>query len=127
MSLLIAVTVGSGLGGLARFLLSGAIQARMAGGFPLGTLTVNVLGSFILGALVRHTAINPAFSPQLRLLIGAGFCGGFTTFSTFSVEALDLLHRGDHGRALLYLVISATAGLLAALAGMAAVRALSEA
>ena len=125
MNLVLAVAGGSAVGGLLRYLLSGAIQQRSTG-FPTGTLVVNVLGSFILGSLVRYAAVNPTLSPHLRLLLGAGFCGGFTTFSTFSVETLELLQQGQHPRAFLYITLSVVTSLAAAMAGMVATRALTE-
>ena len=118
MPLVFAVAAGSALGGVARYLVSSALADRHSGGFPLGTLVVNIVGSFVLGALVRYTTVAPALSPMLRLLIGAGFCGGFTTFSAFSVETLDLVQRGEHTRALLYVSLSIVTGLAAAVAGM---------
>ncbi len=123
MNLLIAVAVGSALGGISRYLMSGAIQSRVVGGFPLGTLVVNVAGSFLLGAIMRHTLVNPTFSPTLRLFLTAGFCGGFTTFSTFSFETLELLQNGQGGRAMVYMLISVLTGLAAAAAGYSVVRA----
>jgi CrcB protein len=121
----LSVLLGSALGGVSRFLLSGAIQSR-AGTWPWGTLTVNLLGSFVLGALYKYASMQPGLSPELRLFIGAGFCGGFTTFSTFSVEALDLLQQGDVLRFSTYVAASVLLGLAAALAGVVVVRTLLE-
>jgi CrcB protein len=70
--------------------------------------------------------MQPGLSPELRLFIGAGFCGGFTTFSTFSVEALDLLQQGDVLRFSTYVAASVLLGLAAALAGVVVVRTLLE-
>ena len=127
MQILLAVAVGSATGGVSRYLMSGALQSGSPGAFPIGTLTVNILGSFILGAVARYAAMNPAFSPELRVLLGAGFCGGFTTFSTFGVETLELMQAGDYTRALGYVGVSVAASLVAAALGMAAVRTLIEA
>ena len=127
MQILLAVAAGSATGGVARYLMSGALQSGNPGSFPVGTLTVNIIGSFILGAVARYAAMNPAFSPELRVLLGAGFCGGFTTFSTFSVETLELMQGGDYSRALGYVGISVLASVAAAALGMAAVRTLIEA
>ncbi|MCC6316492.1 MAG: fluoride efflux transporter CrcB [Gemmatimonadaceae bacterium] len=117
MSILLAVAIGSATGGVARYVLSGAIQSRQTAAFPSGTLVVNIVGSLILGALWKHAATNPQLSPELRVLLGAGFCGGFTTFSTFSVETLDLLQNGTPWRAASYVMLSITTGLLAATLG----------
>jgi fluoride exporter len=123
--LLVSLALGSALGGLARYLISGAVQ-RPDATFPTGTLLVNIVGSFILGALARYAAMTPTFSPELRLFIGAGFCGGFTTFSTFSVETIELLQGGAFARAGLYVAASVFAGLAAALFGMAVMRTVLE-
>lgn len=121
MQLILSVAVGSALGGVVRFLVSGAVQARLTSGFPGGTLVVNVVGSFVLGALARYLVLHPDFSPAARLFLTAGFCGGFTTFSTFSIEILELLQNGMPGRAVVYLVASVVTGIVAAAAGFAVV------
>lgn len=125
MPLLLAVALGSAVGGVARYVISGALQ-RPSNAFPVGTLTVNIVGSFVLGAVVRYTAMSPTFSTEMRLLLGAGFCGGFTTFSTFSVETLELLQGGAYARAGLYVGLSVLTGLTAAVLGMAVVRTVLE-
>ncbi|MBL8962019.1 MAG: fluoride efflux transporter CrcB [Gemmatimonadetes bacterium] len=122
---LLSVALGSAIGGVARFLIGGALQ-RADSTFPSGTLAVNIVGSFILGGVARYAAMTPTFSPELRLLLGAGFCGGLTTFSTFSVETIALMQNGALARAGLYVATSVLAGLAAALLGMAAVRTLLE-
>lgn len=127
MPILLAVAAGSAVGGVARYLMSGALQTGTRGAFPVGTLAVNILGSFILGAVARYATTNPAISPEMRVLLGAGFCGGFTTFSTFSVETLELMQAGDYSRALGYVGVSVVASLAAAAMGMAGVRMLTEA
>lgn len=126
MQILLAVAAGSATGGVARYLVSGALQSRTPGAFPIGTLLVNILGSFILGLVARYAAMNPSFSPEVRVLLGAGFCGGFTTFSTFSVETLELMQGGDYGRAAGYVAISIVVSIAAAALGMAVIRALAE-
>ena len=127
MPILLAVAAGSATGGVARYLMTGALQSGTRGAFPIGTLAVNILGSFILGAVARYAVMNPGFSPELRVLLGAGFCGGFTTFSTFSVETLELMQAGDYPRALGYVGVSVVASLAAAAMGMASVRMLIKA
>ena len=84
------------------------------------TMAVNVAGSFLLGALI----VVDWWSPELRTALGVGFLGGFTTFSTFSVQAVADIEAGEPGRALLYVGLSVLAGLGAAAAGMAVGRAL---
>lgn len=96
------IALGSALGGMARYWCSGFVAARFGETFPWGTVLVNVLGSFLIGLVAALTA------PDGRLLVGAharqfimlGVLGGFTTFSSFSLQTLNLLHAGEWGRAL---------------------------
>lgn len=115
---LLLVAVGGAGGAVARHLV-GLALAGAALRFPWGTLLVNVAGSLALGALVGAT---PPLHPA-RLLLGVGVCGGFTTFSTYSVETLALLERGATGRAAAYALASVALGLAAAAAGLWAARA----
>lgn len=85
------VFLGAGFGGGARYLLSGIVQKFAPSFFPYGTLTVNVLGSILLGILIFAFDEKGLSNPSIRLLIGVGFCGGLTTFSTFSFETFNLL------------------------------------
>ena len=78
------LAVGGALGTVARYLVAGAVQARMINAFPAGTLFVNVGGSLLLGFLVRYALETPAVTPEVRALMTTGLCGGFTTFSAFS-------------------------------------------
>src|ERR671923_250379 len=102
------VALGSAVGGVARYVFSAAVQQRTGVGFPVGTLVVNLTGSFLLGLLWRYALGVQAISPEVRALLTTGFCGGYTTFSTFSYEAAALIEDGDHRTALLYLVGSVT-------------------
>jgi len=85
------VAVGAGLGGGFRYLLSGIIQRLLPVFFPYGTLVVNVIGSIILGFLIFGFDEKSLLHPSVRLFIGVGFCGGLTTFSTFSYETFYLI------------------------------------
>lgn len=114
---IISVALGSALGGVARYLLSGALQRGTRGSFPTGTLAVNLIGCFILGFVVQYALERPDFSPELRLFLTAGFCGAFTTFSTFSVETFDLIEYAHYQQAFLYVATSLVIGLLATSAG----------
>ena len=87
----LAVALGGALGAVARYGLSGWVQHFSGGIFPYGTLAVNVLGSFIIGLVLQMTTGRFVWSLEARLLLTAGFCGGLTTFSTFSYETLALL------------------------------------
>jgi fluoride exporter len=99
------------------------VAQQWGSAFPYGTLLINVLGSFVLGAFLAYVAVRPV-GPELRLFVATGLCGGFTTFSTFSAEALALLERGSYSAAVCYIVASVALGLLAALTGLWLVRAL---
>lgn len=116
------IAFGSALGGAARYSLGGLAQRLSPGEFPLGTLTVNIAGSILLGFIVRYALETPAVSAEVRAFLAIGFCGGFTTFSTFSFESATLLERGEWSRLALYVGLSLVltiAGVLigAALAG----------
>lgn len=112
------VASGGAAGSVLRHLVGVATQG-VSGAFPWGTLGVNVAGSFLLGALLG--ALPPGHAG--RLLFGTGFCGGFTTFSTFSTEAVALAGRGATARAGAYAAASVALSVVAAAAGAAAGRA----
>ena len=113
----IAVATGGAVGCAARYGLTELIQLICGRGFPIATLVVNVLGSFILGFLFFETLERLTMAPALRTAILTGGLGGFTTFSTFMVESLLLMENGQAGRAVLYLSLSVFLGLAAATAG----------
>lgn len=116
--LLLYIAVGSAAGGVTRYLLGGAIQRAMGLGFPAGTLVINLTGSLLLGLILRH-ALTSGLTPELRGLLAIGFCGGYTTFSTFSYETMDLLQQGDWLRAGTYVILSVVGALAATAAGFA--------
>ena len=116
------VAIGSAVGGVIRYLLGGAIQRALAASFPVGTLVINVTGSALLGFIFRYALETPAVTPEIRALLGVGFCGGYTTFSTFSYETLTLLEDGDWRRAGLYVGGSLIGSVLAAFLGFMAAR-----
>ena len=91
----LVVFIGSGIGGTCRYWLSSFIQKNMVLFFPFGTLAVNLLGSFILGMMIFGLDEKELISPSMKLFIGIGFCGGFTTFSTFSLETFNLLKDAE--------------------------------
>jgi fluoride exporter len=97
------IALGGIAGTLSRYGLEGWIQSRTATGFPLGTLTVNLSGSFLLGFILRVATGTTLISPDLRAALTIGFCGAFTTMSTFSYESVALLTDGDYLRAALYM------------------------
>jgi len=102
MSLYIWIAIGSALGGVARFALSGIVAEHIGASFPWGTLIINVLGSFAIGFF--FTLTDPgngrfAVGMQGRQFFMTGICGGFTTFSAFSLQTLNLAREGDWARA----------------------------
>lgn len=109
------VVVGAAVGASSRWLLDQGIQSRHRGNFPLGTLLINVAGSFLLGMVLGASSTGGG----LVALAGTGFCGGFTTFSTFGYETVRLAEQRQYGRALTNVSLSIGVGLLAAYAGWA--------
>jgi CrcB protein len=111
------VAVGSAVGGVARLLLGGAIQQRAPGAFPLGTFVVNITGSLLLGFLMRYLLASPTVTAEMRAMMTTGFCGGYTTFSTFSFETMTLIESGDYRRATLYVTLSVALALAGTFVG----------
>jgi CrcB protein len=118
------VAVGSAVGGVARFALTSVVQQRAGPNFPVGTLVVNISGSFLLGLLFRFALGTPAITPEVRALLTAGFCGGYTTFSTFTYDTMLLLEDGQTSRAGLYVMLSVALSLAGAWLGILGGRAL---
>ena len=118
------VALGGAVGSVARFLVSGVIQRLSATTFPLWTLVVNLTGSVLLGFLMRYLVDGVPASPEARALLTAGFCGGYTTFSTFSYETVALVEQGDWGRGAAYVSASVGLSLFGTFAGIGLARAL---
>ena len=117
--LIAAVAIGGALGSVARYLLGAFIQDRAATAFPFGTFVINVVGSLLLGFFVQIGLESSAFSTEVRFFLTTGFCGGFTTFSTFSYETYRLIEDGEYRTAGLYVVSSVVLSLLGCAIGMA--------
>jgi CrcB protein len=107
---------------VARYLLGGWVQQRAGTTFPIQTLLINNTGSFLLGFLQHYALETTAISPEVRTMLTIGFCGGYTTFSTFSFETVRMLEDGDWRRAALYITLSVTLTVLAAVLGIVAAR-----
>ena len=116
------VCVGGAAGTGARYLLSSWVTRQADSGFPFGTLTVNLLGSFLLGALMFIGTSTEMMSPTVRLAVTTGALGGFTTYSTFSYETMKLLQDGAWGSAALNVSITVGVCLAASFLGVAAAR-----
>jgi len=112
------IALGGVAGTLARYGLQGVIQPR-AGTFPTGTLIVNLAGSLALGFIVRYATGSTVVSPELRGALTIGFCGAFTTMSTFSYESMKLLADGEYWYAGLYMGGTIVGCLAAVIAGTA--------
>jgi CrcB protein len=110
---LLLVALGAAIGAPLRYLTDCAVQARHESAFPGGTLTVNVLGSFVLGLLTAMPA-----DAKLTALLGTGFCGALSTYSTFSYETLKLAQGGNRFLAAANIIVSVLAGLGAAAVGL---------
>ena len=115
---LLYIGIFGGLGCVARFLVSGWTYVLVGRSLPYGTLTVNVVGSFLLGLLMVFGLRSTLLSPELRIGLTVGFMGGFTTFSSFSYETLKLLEEGSLWQAGANIVLNVFVCLLFALLGM---------
>ncbi len=118
MTQIIAIAAGGAAGALMRYWTSLSIHGLLGRGFPYGTLTVNILGSLLMGALYVLFVERLTLGPEWRGAILIGLLGAFTTFSTFSIETLNLLEQGAHLKALLNILLSVTLCLAAAWLGV---------
>ncbi|MGR9107862.1 MAG: fluoride efflux transporter CrcB [Gammaproteobacteria bacterium] len=123
MNQLLAIAFGGAVGALLRFFVSTGMNTWLGRGFPYGTLTVNVLGSLLIGLLTEALILQRiAITMEYRAAILVGLFGSFTTFSTFSLETFYLFEEGAHARAILNVLISVGACLFAVWLGLAAGR-----
>ena len=120
---LIAVGIGGGIGAVARYAIGAIFVQRFGPGFPWGTFFINVTGSFLIG-VVAQLALTRSFgiTPTIRLFAATGVLGGYTTFSTFSLDTMVLIGDGAALPAALYAMGSVAMGILAAYAGQIAAR-----
>lgn len=119
--MLLWIMVAGGLGSGARYLVGRWTLERLGTAFPYGTLVVNLVGCFALGA-IAHLATSPAWSPEQRAAVIIGFLGGFTTYSSFNQETIALLASGSSGAALLNIALTLVAGLAAGWLGLVLAR-----
>lgn len=123
MRSLIYIFIGGGVGSVFRYLIQLAINQSVITKLPLGTFVVNIIGCFLIGAFYSLSErLN--LSNEIRLLLTVGFCGGFTTFSTFSTENLNLLRENLYGTFFLYTFLSVAVGIVSVFAGIWTVKSL---
>ena len=116
---LLLVGLGGGIGSIARYLCQKWFNENYPHPFPWGTFLVNLIGCFLIGVFYAATEKSTVLSPQTRLLLIAGFCGGFTTFSTFAFENMNLLRSGDLLYFSVYIIASVVLGIAGVFAGIA--------
>lgn len=107
---ILTVGIGGFFGSIFRYLISHYMSISSQSTFPFGTLTVNIVGSFLIGVIIA-AALESNINKSMRLLLATGFCGGFTTFSSFSYEFFSLIQHQQTGYAFLYASVSFVLGL----------------
>jgi CrcB protein len=125
LQLVLAVAFGGAIGSVARYLV-GHGSAKLFGlGFPWGTLIINIAGSFLIGVFAESFALRWDLPQAARVFLTVGICGGFTTFSTFSLDAYVMIERGELWPAAAYIVGSVALSIGALVAGLHVIRAAS--
>lgn len=119
---LVLVALGGGIGSVLRYLVSKIVYKWFSAYIPMGTFAVNVLGCFMIGLFFGLAIKNASYQGDMRILLMTGLCGGFTTFSAFALENVNLLQSGEYMQALIYIVASVVVGLLAVFGGIVLVR-----
>ena len=123
MGTILAVGVGGGLGALARYYIAGLVQPA-GSAFNWGIFVVNITGGLLMGLIVEASALKLNLAPDLRAFLTVGILGGYTTFSTFSLDSVLLLQKGEYAQAAAYIVGSVALSILALFAGLWIVRAI---
>lgn len=118
MALYFYIALGGAIGAMLRHGTSSFITRSLATAFPLGTLTVNIIGSLLMGLIVGYLVKTLPHSIELRGFLVVGLLGGFTTFSAFSLDVITLIERGAFWQATAYVVVSVVLSVLAVLAGL---------
>ncbi|WP_229191696.1 fluoride efflux transporter CrcB [Bradyrhizobium brasilense] len=123
VQLLAAVAIGGSLGSVARYLVAIGAGRLVGAEFPWGTLVINIVGSFLMGVFAEAFALSWNASQAMRVFLTVGICGGFTTFSTFSLDAIVLMQRGELWSAGTYIAASVALSIFALFGGLLLVRA----
>jgi len=119
---LAAVALGGAFGSLLRYFVAGAVQSAAWPGFPWGIFVVNITGGLVMGVVIELGALKLNFTPEIRAFLTVGILGGYTTFSTFSLDSALLIQRGAYGLAATYMAGSAILSVAALFAGMFLIR-----
>lgn len=125
LQLIAAVALGGAIGSVGRYLAGIGVGKLFGIGFPWGTLLINIVGSFLIGVFVECFALRWDLPQAGRVFLTVGICGGFTTFSTFSLESFLMIERGELGPAAAYIASSVVVSILALFAGLHLIRAVS--
>ncbi len=117
IKLILIIGTGGFFGTVSRFLITRFLQNHLASSFPYGTFAVNIIGCFLIGIIYGFSERSNFMNPELRMFLAVGFCGGFTTFSTFANENVALLKDGNIFYVALYVSLSVFIGILATFSG----------
>jgi len=123
VGVILSVGIGGGLGALIRYFVAGWVQPQGVA-FNWGIFVVNITGGLVMGLIVEASALRLNLSPELRAFLTTGILGGYTTFSTFSLDSALLLQKGEYGLAALYMIGSVVLSIAALFAGLWIVRAI---
>lgn len=124
MGVIAAVGIGGGIGALIRYFVAGWVQPSWWPGFPFGIFVVNISGGLVMGLITALAALKLQMTPEVRAFLTTGILGGYTTFSTFSLDSALLIERGAYAQAAAYVVGSTLLSILAIFIGFWTVRAL---
>jgi len=118
MNMLVAIAVGGAVGALGGHFVNVALGSLLGTGFPWGTVTVNIVGSFLMGVLIHMLAVSWNVSPEMRALLTVGALGAFTTFSTFSLDVVTMYERDELLLTGIYIAVSVVASIGALFVGL---------
>lgn len=124
MGVIVAVGLGGGIGALIRYFVASWVQPSWWPGFPFGIFVVNITGGLVMGLIAALAALKLQMTPEVRAFLTTGILGGYTTFSTFSLDSALLIERGAWAQAVTYVICSVVLSILAIFIGLWTVRAL---